>query len=192
MSSRLVRINELVVSAVPTRIALNPFITTGLLWVLTRGPPRIQNRITDVITALRDPRTLASTIYILKWLTGLGIAKTVNRTLNQLALNSWRAKSEKARWNWNEEIAVVTGGCSGMGALLVQKLADKGVKVAVLDIQQLPSSLEGHSRVKLFECDVTDPAAVQKTAELVAASMGQPSILVNNAGIAAAHTILGT
>jgi all-trans-retinol dehydrogenase (NAD+) len=86
----------------------------------------------------------------------------------------------------------VTGGCSGIGELLVKKLVKKGVKVAVLDIQQLPPSLQSHPSVQFFACDVTDANAVSKTAEQVTASMGSPSILVNNVGIAQAHTIFDT
>lgn len=35
---------------------------------------------------------------------------------------------------WDNEVAVVTGGSSGIGALTVMGLAEKGVRVAVLDI----------------------------------------------------------
>jgi all-trans-retinol dehydrogenase (NAD+) len=176
----------------PSRVALNPFITASLLFLLTRGPPTIRNRILDTFTSLRDPRTLARAVKSLKWLLAIGVAGTANRTLNELALNSWRAKSDKARWEWNQEVAVVTGGCSGLGELLVQRLIAKGVKVAVLDIQQLPLSLQGRSNVYFFACDVTNPNAVSSAAKEIAASLGPPSILVNNAGIAQPHTILDT
>jgi all-trans-retinol dehydrogenase (NAD+) len=42
----------------------------------------------------------------------------------------------------------------------------------------------------LFKCDITDEAKVFETADSILATMGVPSILVNNAGIAHAHTIL--
>ncbi|KAF2688592.1 dehydrogenase/reductase SDR family member 8 precursor [Lentithecium fluviatile CBS 122367] len=189
--SRIQRVINLVPTPV-SKVVFNPFITASLLWVLTRGPPRIRDHIFETITSLRNPQTLARVVKVLKWLLALGLTGTVNRTLNELALNSWRAKSEKSRWNWNREVAVVTGGCSGLGELLVKRLINKGVKVAVLDIKQLPPSLQGYSSVKFFACDVTDPEAVSKTAEQIAASMGPPSILVNNAGIAQPHTILDT
>jgi len=46
--------------------------------------------------------------------------------------------------------------------------------------------------IKLFSCDITDPAAVRSAAEQIKSTMGPPSILVNNAGIASAHSILDT
>jgi hypothetical protein len=67
----------------------------------------------------------------------------VNRQLNHAALNAGRWTSEKKRWKWDSEVAVVTGGCSGIGELTVRRLVGRGIKVAVLDIQQLPPSLQG-------------------------------------------------
>jgi NAD(P)-dependent dehydrogenase (short-subunit alcohol dehydrogenase family) len=36
----------------------------------------------------------------------------------------------------------VTGGCSGIGKEVVLRLIEKGVRVAVLDVQPLPHDLE--------------------------------------------------
>jgi all-trans-retinol dehydrogenase (NAD+) len=175
-----------------SRIAFNPFVTASLLWVLTRGPPSIRHRILEAVSSLRNPQHLARVVQTLKWLAAIGVVGTVNRTLNELALNSWRTKSEASRWTWDTEIAVVTGGCSGLGELLVKRLVERGVRVAVLDIQQLPSSLQASPNVSFFSCDVTDPGAISKTAANIVASMGPPTILINNAGIAQPHTILDT
>lgn len=46
--------------------------------------------------------------------------------------------------------------------------------------------------VKYYSCDITDPATVYATGRKITAELGAPTILVNNAGILAAHTILGT
>jgi hypothetical protein len=62
--------------------------------------------------------------------------------LCSLALNNYRLRSDKARWKWDEEVAVITGGCGGLGVILAKRLTDKGVKVAILDIQALPESLK--------------------------------------------------
>jgi all-trans-retinol dehydrogenase (NAD+) len=48
---------------------------------------------------------------------------------------------------------VVTGGCSGIGELVVKRLIGRGIKVAVLDIQELPASLQG-CKLYLFRCCV--------------------------------------
>jgi len=87
-------------------------------------------------------------------------------------------------------VAVVTGGCSGIGAVVVRGLMRNGVKVAVLDIQPLPKSLQDYANVEFFECDITKAAAVKETADAVRSKWGPPSILVNNAGIGNASNIV--
>lgn len=173
-------------------VALNPVITGALLWALTRGPARVRDRLINSVSALRSPEKLARVTKALRWLLVLGLGRTVNKKLNQLALNAYRMNNEKKRWNWNEEVAVVTGGCSGIGLLTAKRLILKGVKVAILDIQQLPPALQGYASIRFFACDISDPDAVASTAEKVRSTMGSPSILVNNAGISHPHTILKT
>jgi all-trans-retinol dehydrogenase (NAD+) len=72
----------------------------------------------------------------LKWLRialGLGIADRVKNFLDSGVGNNWSNDT----YNWNKEIVVVTGGSDGIGAMIVKFLAEKGIKVAVLDIQEL-------------------------------------------------------
>ncbi|KAF1363971.1 NAD(P)-binding protein [Lizonia empirigonia] len=145
-----------------------------------------------VTATLRDPGRYATVVRALKWLVVCGVVKHVNRALNGLALNSYRLRAERARWTWEKEVAVVTGGCSGIGALVVQRLASRGLRVAVLDIQQLPASLQGYAHIKFYACDITDPAAVAAAAHSSRTDLGSPSILINNAGVLDAHTILAT
>jgi all-trans-retinol dehydrogenase (NAD+) len=180
------------VSLSVSHVALNPVVAGALLWALTRAPARVHDRLLNSVSALRNPRTLARVTKLLRWLLALGVARTVNQKLNQLALNAYRTNNEKKRWSWNEEVAVVTGGCSGIGLLTVKRLILKGVKVAILDIQQLPPALQGYASIKFFACDIADPEAVASTAKKVRATLGPPSILVNNAGITHPHTILKT
>lgn len=175
-----------------SHVALNPIVTGALLYALTRGPARVRDRLIGTISALRNPETLARVTKVLKWLLALGLTKTANNGLNKLALNAYRANSEKKRWKWNEEIAVVTGGCSGIGQLVVKRLILKGIKVAILDVQQLPPTLQGYAGISFFACDISDPVAVTSTAKEVREKLGSPSILVNNAGITHPHSILKT
>lgn len=124
-------------------IALNPLVTATLLWALTKGPTQLRSQLTTRIPALRDPHRYARILKALKWCLIAGTASVVNKQLNHIALNAGRLRSEKAKWNWSREVAVVTGGCSGIGELVVKRLISKGIRVAVLDIQQLPSGLQG-------------------------------------------------
>jgi all-trans-retinol dehydrogenase (NAD+) len=46
--------------------------------------------------------------------------------------------------------------------------------------------------VHYFSCDITSPNAVKEAAGVIRGFLGSPTILINNAGIAYAHTILET
>lgn len=56
-----------------------------------------------------------------------------NRFLSRKALNN----GVSTTFDWSKEIVVVTGGSSGIGAATVQRLAEKGGKVVVLDVLPL-------------------------------------------------------
>jgi NAD(P)-dependent dehydrogenase (short-subunit alcohol dehydrogenase family) len=87
--------------------------------------------------------------------------------------------------------AVVTGGGSGLGAATVKALANKGARVAVLDI-----SLDGAKAVAeeigglAFACDVTQETAADALDE-AARAHGTARVLVNCAGIAPAGRTVG-
>ncbi|MCL4766122.1 MAG: SDR family NAD(P)-dependent oxidoreductase [Hyphomicrobiaceae bacterium] len=87
--------------------------------------------------------------------------------------------------------AVVTGGASGLGAATASALAGKGVKVAVLDLNEAAGrELAGRIGGTYARCDVTDEASVDAALGAARAAHGQERILVNCAGIAIARRIV--
>jgi NAD(P)-dependent dehydrogenase (short-subunit alcohol dehydrogenase family) len=70
------------------------------------------------------------------------------------------------------EVAVVTGAAQGLGAAIADALEHAGSRVARTDVEAAE-----------FELDVTDRASVEQAVEKIAAHVGEPTILVNNAGI---------
>lgn len=85
----------------------------------------------------------------------------------------------------HDTAAIVTGGASGLGAATAAALAAKGVRVAVLDLDE--DRGEAHARAigGLFaKCDVTSEASVIAALEIARAAHGQERVLVNCAGIA--------
>jgi 3-oxoacyl-[acyl-carrier protein] reductase len=70
------------------------------------------------------------------------------------------------------EVAIVTGAAQGLGAAIADALAYEGARVARTDVEGTPVGL-----------DVTDRASVERAVQEVAATLGEPTILVNNAGI---------
>jgi all-trans-retinol dehydrogenase (NAD+) len=52
--------------------------------------------------------------------------------------------------------------------------------------------LNAVSKVTYVRCDVTSPSSIAEAAKFVRAELGEPSILVNNAGVGQPHSILDT
>lgn len=91
-----------------------------------------------------------------------------------------------------DQAALITGGGSGLGAATAKSLAALGVKVAVLDqneilANQVADEINGFAAT----CDVTDEQAVQAAIEAAQAKNGVARICVNCAGIAPASRIVG-
>ncbi|MDA8281618.1 MAG: SDR family NAD(P)-dependent oxidoreductase, partial [Actinomycetota bacterium] len=86
--------------------------------------------------------------------------------------------------------ALITGGAAGIGRLLAIELAARGATPVLwdLDDERLePAVAEIRSRTGVtargFACDVTDRHAVSEVAEQVRSEVGDPDIVVNNAGV---------
>lgn len=168
------------------RAIQSPFLSGPLLAALLYAPEHVTAK---ALQHLPSNFNVQTTIRVLKVLFGIGVAKTLNRGLSSMAANSWRVSAAKG-WNWPSEIAVVTGGCSGIGHSIVKRLTARGVKVAVLDVQDLPKDLAVNRLVRYYKCDITSPDLVAATAKSIRADLGHPSILINNAGIAKSCPIL--
>jgi 2-keto-3-deoxy-L-fuconate dehydrogenase len=78
--------------------------------------------------------------------------------------------------------AVVTGGGSGIGQATARLLAERGAKVAVLD-------LKPGDEFTALSADVTDDASVRQAITAAAEALGGIDILVNNAGVGAIGTV---
>ncbi|MCU1411668.1 MAG: family NAD(P)-dependent oxidoreductase [Rhodoglobus sp.] len=82
-------------------------------------------------------------------------------------------------------VAVVTGGASGIGAAVVSRLLEAGARVAVFDIDVASA----HPDALGVVADVSDDASVRAGIEAVVAQYGGIDIVVNNAGIGAQGSV---
>jgi short-subunit dehydrogenase len=155
--------------------ALNPYQTLPL-YLATLYTSKGQE------LALKHPDALKW----LKTLMYLGVFQKVKNFLDAGVYNNWRSDT----YDWRKEIVVVTGGSDGIGARIVKLLAERNITVVVLDIQGL--KYDAPPNVHFFHCDLASSSAIKATAAAIRSHVGDPTILVNNAGFARGKTILET
>lgn len=115
----------------------------------------------------------------------LGTCYGVNRLLNRLVLNT---RTGAHLWDWKKEIVLITGGSGGMGSHMVKQFAQRDVQVVSFDIQPPKQALPANARY--YQVDVTSPDAIHEAAEQVRRDIGDPTVLINNAGVVLGKDIL--
>ncbi len=84
------------------------------------------------------------------------------------------------------QVAVVTGGVSGIGFAVASRLVAEGARLAVWDVNAAAlaeMSARVGSQVHTVALDLTDAAAVQAAADSTVAALGRLDVLVASAGI---------
>ncbi|MGB8634042.1 MAG: SDR family NAD(P)-dependent oxidoreductase [Rhodanobacteraceae bacterium] len=90
--------------------------------------------------------------------------------------------------------AIITGGASGLGHAVAQRLSSAGASVSLFDVnadkgQQAATALG--DKAGFFATDVSDEAQVSEQVDAASAAMGGLNLLVNCAGILGAGRVLG-
>ncbi|MBH0121036.1 3-oxoacyl-ACP reductase FabG [Rhodococcus sp. HM1] len=85
--------------------------------------------------------------------------------------------------------AIVTGAARGIGAAVAKRLAEDGLQVAVLDLDadacaDTVAAIESvGGKALAVGANVADEQSVAAAVEKVATELGEPTVLINNAGI---------
>ena len=113
----------------------NPILTGAFLFALTQAPDQVREPLLQHLRQHLSGENIERLITGLKYLVGYGALTQTSLWLSEIAQNNFRLFSEKSRYDWPNEVAVVTGACGGVGSLIAKGLAAKGIKVACLDIR---------------------------------------------------------
>jgi NAD(P)-dependent dehydrogenase (short-subunit alcohol dehydrogenase family) len=95
----------------------------------------------------------------------------------------------------NGKIALITGGGRGIGRAIALAFAREGARIAVAartaeQVEEVAAEI-GRNAIALV-CDVSDSASVTRMFADARERLGDPNILVNNAGIAESATLVNT
>jgi len=93
-------------------------------------------------------------------------------------------------WAWQGGVAVLTGAASGIGAALAQAIAQRGMALALVDVDEAglaATALRARAagvQVSTHVLDLADAAAIAGLAPAVLGCHGRVNLLINNAGVA--------
>jgi NAD(P)-dependent dehydrogenase (short-subunit alcohol dehydrogenase family) len=101
---------------------------------------------------------------------------------------SERGGSDVAIWNFDNQVAIITGGAGGLGHHLIQAFLDAGAVVYVSDqneltIQQLQHDYCGEPKFRADIVDVTSSYQVKAWVDSIMAETNRVDIAINAAGI---------
>ncbi|KKK12820.1 hypothetical protein ARAM_001172 [Aspergillus rambellii] len=142
--------------------------------MIARLPPAVQEVVLHPLAA-----------QVVLVLLALGLLRRTNRYLSYRAVNNGQGS---ARWDSTRELVVLTGGCSGIGKQMVFDLAQKGVRLVILDINEPNFPLP--NGVAFYQADITSSASIAAVAQKIRATHREPTVLINNAGVGHDGTIL--
>ncbi|CAI7669091.1 unnamed protein product [Penicillium viridicatum] len=118
-------------------------------------------------------------------LAALTILRATNRFFSKCTLQNWTSNQP---WISARELILLTGGCSGIGKQVMEDLARTGVRVVILDINEPNFTLPAN--VTFYKANITSSADIGQVASKIRDSHGEPTVLINNAGVGHDGTIL--
>ncbi|ORY71458.1 putative short-chain dehydrogenase/reductase 2 [Pseudomassariella vexata] len=140
--------------------------------------PEIPSHLQRLIT---PPVVRNAAVVLAFW----AMLRKLNMVLSNRALNN---RTQNPPWDWRTEIAVVTGGCRGIGEDVVRKLAKCCINVIAIDLH--PPEMPFPDNVIYYKADVTKTDEFRKAAEEIRRDIGHPTVLINNAGVGSYGNIL--
>ncbi|KAL6871338.1 NAD(P)-binding protein [Trichoderma novae-zelandiae] len=120
----------------------------------------------------------------------VGVLLSLNEYLDRQFANNWVSDET---WNWDEEIVLVTGGSTGIGASVCRQLLARNSRTRIVVVDYAPLSWKPEQqgvRLSYFQCDLSDANALRSTCERIRAEVGHPTVVFSNAGLVRGSSIM--
>ena len=94
-------------------------------------------------------------------------------------------------YDFDDQVAVITGGAQGIGYAVAKRMIENGAKVVIWDFDtDLAQASASELGATALHCDVSDWDSVQAAAQQMESEFGRIDILVNSAGVAGANAVV--
>lgn len=194
----VMRFNTFVTGAYASRATDTDPLTWFMLAILltvARQPSLVTRSATvqKILLVFWDPLRLISAVVALAlavravdWLSCAWTnAAPVPQDRQALWLWTWRTVMRRTlprleNAQWQTQRVVITGGASGLGAMVALRLAERGAQVIALDV--IKSTVQ-HANICSYHCDISKLSSVASVARSIVCRHGTPTILINNAAV---------
>src|SRR5262245_59193115 len=125
----------------------------------------------------------------LKLLSIIGTILDINDYLTHKVHNNWTTDDS---WDWTQEIVLITGGSSGIGASVAQTLLLRNPKTRIVIIDHVPLTFAPPKRtsISFYQCDLSQDAEIRATCEKLKKEVGDPTVVFNNAGLTRGKSVM--
>ena len=94
-------------------------------------------------------------------------------------------------YDFDDQVAVITGGAQGIGYAVAKRMIENGAKVVIWDFDtDLAQASASELGATALHCDVSNWDSVQSAAQETENHFGSIDVLVNSAGVAGANAVV--
>ena len=94
-------------------------------------------------------------------------------------------------YDFDDQVAVITGGAQGIGYAVAKRMIENGAKVMIWDFDtDLAQASASELGATALHCDVSDWDSVQAAAQQTENQLGRIDVLVNSAGVAGVNAVV--
>ncbi|KAK6508821.1 hypothetical protein TWF481_003589 [Arthrobotrys musiformis] len=167
-------------------------LLTGAIYAFSKfAPPHLRQSALDVIAPHLSDKSLSRLLLLCA---STFCITTATKAI--LGVSGWLSRNSENNWvddkyDWDNEIVLITGASSGFGQSIAMKLAARGTKIVTIDKDGLGDELQTYKNIHHYQVDISDWEALAATTDQLKADHGDPTVLILNAGICHKAPLLG-